>query len=101
MASTLNPEQMRRKAADASGLLKALSNESRLAILCLLCDGERPVGELVRDIGLSQSALSQHLARLRVQGLVTTRRQGQTIYYTLASSEARLLIDALYRIYCV
>ena len=100
MKPTLNGEQMRERAADAAQLLKVMGNESRLAILCLLCEGERSVGQLAERIDLSQSALSQHLARLRAQRLVATRRDGQTIYYTLASREARQLIGTLYSIYC-
>lgn len=100
MAILLNSEQMRERAADAALLLKAMSNENRLAILCLLCEGERSVGQLSKRIDLSQSALSQHLAKLRGHRLVATRRDGQTIYYTLASSEARELIESLYNIYC-
>lgn len=84
----------------ASGLLKALANEHRLLILCQMFDQERSVGELVRMVGLGQSALSQHLARLRREGLVQTRRDAQTIYYSLASEEARAVIRTLYALYC-
>jgi DNA-binding transcriptional ArsR family regulator len=70
-------------------------------ILCQLSQGEKSVGQLQPLLALSQSALSQHLARLRKDGLVRTRRDSQTIYYTLASKEAHQLIDALYGIYCV
>jgi DNA-binding transcriptional ArsR family regulator len=83
----------------ASTLLKAMSNEHRLMILCRLLGGEMSVGELERHIGLSQSALSQHLARLRRDSLVKTRRQAQTIYYSLAGGEAIALIDALAHLY--
>jgi len=84
----------------ASTLLKAMSNEHRLMILCRLLDGERSVGDLERIIGLSQSALSQHLARLRRDCLVQTRRQAQTIYYSLSGGEAIALIAALADLYC-
>jgi DNA-binding transcriptional ArsR family regulator len=96
----MNPEKLQKNARKASVLLKAMSNEHRLLILCRLAVGERSVGELVRLIGLSQSALSQHLARLRRDNLVRTRREAQTIYYALASDEAVAVLerlDALYR----
>jgi DNA-binding transcriptional ArsR family regulator len=97
----MNIKDMQRNAREASSLLNALSNERRLMILCQLAEGEKSVGQLQPLLGLSQSALSQHLARLRKDGLVHTRRDSQTIYYTLASKEAHRLIDALYGIYCV
>lgn len=93
-------EQLQENARRASGLLKAMSNEHRLMILCQLLHGEKSVGELERLIGLSQSALSQHLARLRRDNLVQTRRQAQTIYYSLAGHEASAVIDTLYGLYC-
>ncbi len=96
----LSAEQMREHAADAAGLMKALGNESRLMILCLLAEGERSVGELNAIIPLSQSALSQQLARLRQQGLVSTRREAQTIYYSLAAGPADQVIHLLHDIYC-
>ncbi len=79
----------------ASKLLKAMGNRRRLHILHLLELGERRVGELEELIGLSQSALSQHLARLRRDGLVTTRRQAQTIFYSLAGQDVRAVLTAL------
>jgi len=91
---------MREHAADAAGLMKALGNESRLMILCLLAEGERSVGELNAIIPLSQSALSQQLARLRQQGLVSTRREAQTIYYSLSAGPADQVIHLLHDIYC-
>ena len=84
----------------ASTLLKAMGNPHRLMILCRLAESEKGVGELERVIGLSQSALSQHLARLRRDDVVTTRRVAQTIYYSLAGPEARSIIATLYRLYC-
>jgi DNA-binding transcriptional ArsR family regulator len=88
------------KAAEAARLLGALANERRLAILCELVDGERSVGRLVEAVGLTQSALSQHLAKLRAAGIVTTRRDAQTIYYRLASDAAGSVMKALADIYC-
>lgn len=84
----------------ASRLLKSLANAQRLRILCLLATGERNVGELNDLLDVSQSALSQHLARLREDGLVTTRRQAQMIHYRLASGPAKRLIKTLHGIYC-
>ena len=93
-------ETMREHAPDAAGLMKALGNESRLMILCTLAEGERSVGELNAMIPLSQSALSQQLARLRTQGIVQTRRESQTIYYSLAPGPADRVIHLLHDIYC-
>ena len=96
----MDSNQLQGRAREACELLKALGNPHRLMILCQLVDGEKSVGELVRAIGLSQSALSQHLARLRRDGLVCTRRSAQTIYYAIAGSEARALMVALHGLYC-
>lgn len=92
---------MRERADEAAILLKALANGQRLRILCLLVDGERSVGEINASLNLSQSALSQHLARLRDEGLVTTRREAQTIHYTLCDGPAAQIIATLHSIYCV
>lgn len=91
---------MREHASDAAGLMKALGNESRLMILCVLTEGERSVSDLNTLVPLSQSALSQQLARLRSQGLVKTRRESQTIYYSLADGPADRVIHLLHDIYC-
>lgn len=96
----IDPVRMRNHAAEAAGLLRALANENRLMILCLLADGEKSVGELNRRIDLSQSALSQHLAVLRQDGLVQTRREAQTILYSLKGNRATRIIEALHRMYC-
>ncbi len=93
-------DQMREYAPQAAGLMNALGNESRLMILCTLAGGERSVGELNEIVPLSQSALSQQLARLRRQELVKTRRASQTIYYSLASGPTRKVIELLHNIYC-
>lgn len=84
----------------ASTLLKAMSNQHRLLILCQLLRAERCVGDLEQIVGLSQSALSQHLARLRRDNLVKTRRSAQTIYYSLVGDEAIAVIETLYALYC-
>ena len=91
---------MQSHAADAASLMKALGNESRLMVLCMLAEGERSVGELNDMIPLSQAALSQQLARLRKEGLVSTRRESQTIYYALSSGPADQVIQLLHEIYC-
>ena len=93
-------EQMRLHASDAAGLMKALGNESRLMILCSLAGGEQSVSELNEIVPLSQSALSQQLARLRQQGLVKTRRESQTIYYSLTPGPTDRVIHLLHDIYC-
>ncbi len=101
MVSEINAiENMQEHAADAAGLMNALGNESRLMILCMLAEGERSVGDLNESIPLSQSALSQQLARLRRQGLVQTRREAQTIYYSLGEGPAERIIHLLHDIYC-
>ena len=92
--------EMHDHAADAASLMKALGNESRLMILCMLTEGERSVSDLNEIIPLSQSALSQQLARLRQQGLVKTRRESQTIFYSLANGPADRVIHLLHDIYC-
>ena len=84
----------------AEALLKALSNRYRLMLMCELHKGEKSVTALQQVVGLSQSAVSQHLARLRDEGLVSTRREAQTIYYALASENAARVIGTLYEIYC-
>lgn len=91
---------MQQNAADAVNLLKGLANESRLMIMCVLAEGEVSVGQLNTRIKLSQSALSQHLAVLREQGLVKTRRESQTIYYRLAETPAMNVIELLHDVYC-
>ena len=96
----MNFEEMKRHAGDAVQLLKALANENRLMILCTLSEAEHSVGELNDRISLSQSALSQHLAVLRRDGLVTTRRESQTIYYALADGPAARVIELLHDMYC-
>ena len=99
-AIAIDAETMRAHAGDAARLLKALGNEKRLMVLCLLVEAERSVGELNARLDLSQSALSQHLAVLRADGLVTTRRDAQTIYYSIASDPAREILKTLYQVYC-
>jgi DNA-binding transcriptional ArsR family regulator len=87
-------------ADEASALLKALANRHRLLIVCQLTDQERSVGELADLLNIRDSTVSQHLALLRKDGLVTARRDGQTIWYSIGSPQARELVRALYRVYC-
>ena len=94
------PELMRAHAAEAAQLLKALGNEQRLHILCNLLDGPLSVGELNQRLELSQSALSQHLALLREMELVETRREAQTIHYSLADGPVLRVMALLQDIYC-
>jgi DNA-binding transcriptional ArsR family regulator len=94
-------ERMHAHAGEAAQLLKTLGNDKRLMILCLLVEGERSVGELNARLDLSQSALSQHLAVLRADGLVSTRREAQTIRYSLAEGPSARILATLHEIYCV
>lgn len=89
------------QAQEAAALLKAMSNESRLLVLCHLAEsGELSVGQLVDRVGLSQSALSQHLARLREERLVETRKEAQTVYYRLCDPRAGQLLALLHDLFC-
>ena len=96
----IDPEKMRGHAAEAAALVKALANKQRLMILCLLVERERSVGELNGLLDLSQSALSQHLAVLREENLVSTRRDGQTIHYALVDGPALRILQVLHDTYC-
>jgi ArsR family transcriptional regulator, virulence genes transcriptional regulator len=91
---------MEAKAADASRLLTAMANAKRLMVLCHLLQGEKSVGQLAQIVDLSQAALSQHLGKMRALDLVNTRRDGQTIYYSLASAQVREVLETLYRLFC-
>jgi DNA-binding transcriptional ArsR family regulator len=93
-------DRMLSNAKRASSFLKALAHESRLIILCILAEGEKSVSELEDALSLRQPTVSQQLARLRADGLVSTRRDGKVIYYNLASDEARTIIGAMYDVFC-
>ena len=93
-------EQLLESASQASNMLRALGNEYRLLILCHLLNGEHQVSELLGKIELSQSSLSQHLARLRHEGLVNTRRESQAIFYSLAGEEVKRILEVLHELYC-
>lgn len=96
----IKPEQMQAAAGAAEEMLKALANRHRLMILCQVIEGERSVGELASLLGSRTSTVSQHLALLRKDELVVARRDGQTIWYSIASGPARRLVETLYEIYC-
>lgn len=93
-------DQLMRKARKASEFLKALSHENRLLLLCLLAERERTVTELENILSLRQAMVSQQLARLRLDQLVTTRRDGKAIYYRLANDDVRRMIAVIYDIFC-
>lgn len=93
-------EQMQHKASEAEAMLKMLANTNRLMILCSLLDGEKSVSQLGESIALSQSALSQHLAKLREQQLVSNEKRGQQIFYRITSTKARAILSTLALIYC-
>jgi ArsR family transcriptional regulator, virulence genes transcriptional regulator len=96
----MNTQFPRKAARSATRLLKAMGNEHRLLVLCHLLDGEKRVAELEKLTGLGQSALSQHLAKLRSQQLVATRRESQNIHYSLASFEVDQMIRLLHSLFC-
>lgn len=96
----MNLEQMQASAEKAAELLRAMSNKHRLLILCMLNDKELSVSQLNQQVNIPQSTLSQHLSVLRKDGLVNTRREAQTIYYSLSSEEVKAVISTLYRLYC-
>ncbi len=96
----IDPAAMQLAANDASELLKALSNRHRLLILCQLIDGEKSVGQLADFLGVRDSTASQHLALLRRDRIISGRRDGQTIWYRIASQPARDIMQVLYAAYC-
>jgi DNA-binding transcriptional ArsR family regulator len=99
-SAALDFDMLLANARQASELLKALSHEVRLLILCFLIEGEKSVGEIEKMLNLRQPAVSQQLARLRADGLVETRRNGKSIYYSLARSEVRDVIAVLHDAFC-
>jgi ArsR family transcriptional regulator, virulence genes transcriptional regulator len=96
----IDPAHMAAAADQASELLRSLGNRHRLLILCQLADGERSVGELAGFLNLRDSTVSQHLSLLRRDGLVRARRDGQTIWYSIASPPARRVLETLFEIFC-
>jgi len=96
----MNPERLRHAAVQAVGALKALANEDRLLLLCQLSQGERCVSELEEDLGIRQPTLSQQLGVLRNEGMITPRREGKNIYYSVADPQTLEILALLYRLYC-
>jgi DNA-binding transcriptional ArsR family regulator len=99
-SANIDLDMLLKNALEASEFLKALSHEVRLLILCFLIEGEKSVSEIEKMLKLRQPAVSQQLARLRADGLVETRRNGKNIYYSLARSEVRDVIEVLHRAFC-
>jgi len=101
-ASTrIDPRALQAKAGQVAELLRALANDRRLLILCKLVEcGEATVGQLADEVELSQSALSQHLARMREEGFVAFRREAQTLWYRIADGRVRTLLGTLHHLYC-
>lgn len=89
------------KAEEVAKLLSAMANAKRLMVLCNLIEGERSAGDLAQIVDLSDAALSQHLSKMRLMGLVEPRRSGQTIYYSLKSEQVRVILKTLYGLFCV
>jgi ArsR family transcriptional regulator, virulence genes transcriptional regulator len=96
----MNLQNLNEAADKASNFLKSLGNAHRLRILCLMMEEERPVGDLAEAVGLAQSAVSQHLARMRQEGLIKSRRDGQTIYYQLADKNVARTLKLLESMFC-
>jgi len=96
----MDPSLLAQRSETAAGLLGAMANRSRLMILCHLLGDELTVSDLMTRVGLNQSPLSQHLAKLRALGLVKTRREGQFLRYRLASPEVEAVLETLYGLYC-
>jgi DNA-binding transcriptional ArsR family regulator len=96
----MNLQEMRKNSTKAAQLLKAISNERRLLILCYLLEGEMSVGDMNDRLELSQSALSQHLALLRRHHLVKTRKEAQTVFYRIESGEVKAVLQVLHDLYC-
>jgi ArsR family transcriptional regulator, virulence genes transcriptional regulator len=100
-ATRIDARALESRADEVAGVLAALANDRRLLILCRLVeDGEATVGALADEIGLSQSALSQHLARMREEGIVAFRRDAQTLWYRIADPRVESLLATLHRLYC-
>jgi DNA-binding transcriptional ArsR family regulator len=96
----MNIETMQKNAAEVSALMKTLSNTNRLMVLCQLTEGERSVGELAEMLDIRMPAMSQQLNLLRLEKIVESRRDGQTIYYSLAREDIKKMITFLYTTYC-
>ncbi len=91
---------LEQRAEEVAATLDAMANPKRLLVLCTLLAGEASAGDLAQKVGLSPAALSQHLGKMRMMKLVATRRSGQSIHYSLASTKVRAVLETLYRVYC-
>ncbi len=98
--TTIDARKMASAAQKASDLMKTLGHKDRLMVLCHLTSGEKSVGELAALLDIPQSPLSQHLARMRKESLVSTRREAQTIYYSIASGKAGRMVELMHELYC-
>ncbi|WP_372529421.1 ArsR/SmtB family transcription factor [Parvularcula marina] len=96
----MNIEDMQQSAGDAADFLRSLANEKRLMIVCQLISGEMSVGELCESLDVRQSTMSQQLALLRMEGIVKTRKEAQTVYYSLANDGARQVVAILHGMFC-
>ena len=93
-------DKMQQSAKSATDLLKLLGHPDRLMVLCQLKTGEQSVGELSKNLGIKQSPLSQHLARMRHEGVVESRREAQTVYYSISGDKVTKVVGILYDLYC-
>lgn len=100
VSAEISLDDMKRSAGEASEFLRAIAHPQRLLVLCQLSQAEKSVGQLAELIDMRQSTLSQHLARLKGDGLLTARRDGTSVYYSLARSEIVPVIEALYAVFC-
>ena len=100
MSKARDFRELRKAASSASALMKTLGHEDRLMLLCHLAEGEQSVGELAEQLDISQSSLSQHLARMRAEQLVEARRESQNVYYSIKGTELQKIISCLHNIYC-
>ena len=98
--SKLNVNEMRNNVESSAAFLKLLSNPTRLLVLCNLIESERCVGDLERDLDISQSALSQHLSKMRDEGIVKSEKQGQHVFYSISDSNVVDIINVLYKLFC-
>ena len=101
LKSLMDLTSFEKKAETVAGLLKAMGNGRRLMLMCKLVEhGEMTAGDLAREVGLSQSACSQHLGKMRQEGLVAFRRESQTLWYRIADPRTETLMESLYQLYC-
>jgi len=99
-ASKINANEMRKNAENSASFLKLLANPTRLLVLCNLIEGERCVGDLEKDLDISQSALSQHLSKMRDEGIVKADKQGQHVFYSISDLNVVEILNVLYDLFC-